>query len=205
MPWGGELEDWWHTLTYSHSARVPPCIKDLLVKLVLENMAISQGSPSHMRNSMGRAALECWVSRHPGPSSLSKPTQVQKRRSWESKRRLVLESFDLQLEEAILVWHIATNVYLHRYRQKRMDGGSERQEDGDDLVEAVEALSDYMVFLLAARPYMLPPLASLTGYVKVCTYLIGIRRSHNLSSIEDLVHDVRITNVHIRQNSDERS
>ncbi|KAG2649577.1 hypothetical protein PVAP13_1NG120319 [Panicum virgatum] len=141
---------------------------------------------STLRNSWGRAVLERWGSRYPGPSSSSLPVPTK-------EHRVVLESFDLELEEAILVWHIATGIYLHRYRrQKRMDGGGAWQEgDDDDLVEAVEALSNYMLFLLAVRPYMLPPLPSRWYYAMVCSSLIRIqwrsyRRHRHLSSIEDL-------------------
>ncbi|KAM0901141.1 hypothetical protein ACQ4PT_020182 [Festuca glaucescens] len=63
-----------------------------------------------------------------------------------------LVSGDDNLEESILVWHIATHVYV-KWHEKVHPGD---QEIG--LAKATEALSNYMIFLLAAHP--LRPTAS---------------------------------------------
>uniref|UniRef100_A0A0E0P546 DUF4220 domain-containing protein n=1 Tax=Oryza rufipogon TaxID=4529 RepID=A0A0E0P546_ORYRU len=52
---------------------------------------------------------------------------------------------------SILLWHIATDVYLKLYR-KEID-----QDEGQRaLVEAIKTLANYMFFLLVVRPQMLP-------------------------------------------------
>ncbi|CAO2034269.1 unnamed protein product [Urochloa humidicola] len=57
---------------------------------------ISESNPYHIRNSRGRAALE---SRRGLNESLS----------W---------SIDIDLDESILVWHIATDIYLFWYKEQ---------------------------------------------------------------------------------------
>ncbi|TKW08699.1 hypothetical protein SEVIR_6G041180v4 [Setaria viridis] len=47
------VEDWWNTFAYSHSARVSPRIKGLLVEQVLESVKIPDDNLSHIRNSRG--------------------------------------------------------------------------------------------------------------------------------------------------------
>jgi len=67
------------------------------------------------------------------------------------------ERHSWSVEETILVWHIATAVYTSWYK-KQEDAGT----------GTVEALSNYMLFLLAARPYMLPAPANRNAYVEMC-------------------------------------
>ncbi|CAN6347585.1 unnamed protein product [Urochloa humidicola] len=137
-----EVEDWWNTLLYSSSAHVSLRIKDLLLTQVEQSVGIPIRSPNHIRFSRGRAALERWGA------------------------EVLLESVDLQFEDSILVWHVATNAYLCWYRSLQEGAAA-----ADDLARAVEALSNYMVYLLAARPYMLP-LDSRDSYAKLCSTLI---------------------------------
>jgi hypothetical protein len=61
---------------------------------------------------------------------------------------------DMELDESILVWHIAT------YRMLRL------KRPGGRL--AARELSFYMFFLLAVRPYMLPYPVSRQRYVQLC-------------------------------------
>ncbi|XP_062224695.1 uncharacterized protein LOC133923400 [Phragmites australis] len=70
-----------------------------------------------------------------------------------------------KLEERILIWHIATEVYLWWYKDQKQ---AEAEAGGAHLVEAAQALSNYMLFLLASRPHMLPPDASRHDYVVLC-------------------------------------
>ncbi len=58
-------------------------------------------------------------------------------------------NFSPAFQESILIWHIATDVFLlysHQYSSSCKE------------VQAIKVLSDYMVFLVAVRPNMLPGL-----------------------------------------------
>ncbi|XP_037474394.1 uncharacterized protein LOC119350870 [Triticum dicoccoides] len=57
--------------------------------------------------------------------------------------------FHLELQEVILIWHIATDVFLAR--RPSIEGGK-----SEELVKAIKQMSDYMMFLVAKRPQMLP-------------------------------------------------
>ncbi|CAL5034665.1 unnamed protein product [Urochloa decumbens] len=93
--------------------------------------------PNHILNSRGRAVLV----------------------RWGCYDALSFSVVDIELEESILIWHIATNIFL--------PAGNLLWDVG--LVEAVRALSNYMVFLLAVRPSMLPPPAIQNAYIKLCS------------------------------------
>ncbi|KAL5231948.1 hypothetical protein ABZP36_030724 [Zizania latifolia] len=58
-------------------------------------------------------------------------------------------NFDPAFQETVLIWHIATDMFLvdtHQY------------ESSSPNVQAIKALSNYMVFLVVVRPGMLPGL-----------------------------------------------
>ncbi|CAM0908436.1 unnamed protein product [Alopecurus aequalis] len=155
--WMGR-EDWWNTLVYTSSTPVPANFSQLLHKqLTGPSLGVSIESPDHINNSRGRAVL--------------------KRMGWHKE---LAWSVDIQLEESILVWHVATHVYLSWY--------DERHSSRPNLAEAIQVLSNYMIFLLAARPYMLPDNATRQRYVELCNKVI-----HHLyySSAEDLVKLIR--------------
>ncbi|EMS68554.1 hypothetical protein TRIUR3_17336 [Triticum urartu] len=59
------------------------------------------------------------------------------------------DSLGVEFQEGIIIWHIATEVFLTK---------SERAKAGDAAadVHAIRVMSDYMMFLLVERPYMLP-------------------------------------------------
>lgn len=59
-----------------------------------------------------------------------------------------------EIHEGILIWHIATDVYLyHRHRNH-----AQEEDATTTQVEAIKVLSNYMMFLLVEHPYMLPGL-----------------------------------------------
>ncbi|XP_044335828.1 uncharacterized protein [Triticum aestivum] len=165
--WMG-VEVWWNTLVYSHSIPVSRTVKELLVKQVLmsnqgrkdEYFLYSKSmeeEPDHIINSRGRAALQKW------------------------RRLYDLEQFvNMNFDQSILAWHIATDIYL-RWRR------DQEQVDADhvsSLAEATEAISNYMLFLLAARPYMLPGSVSRAMYVDMCYCLTSL----NCHRTKDLVN-----------------
>ncbi|KAF8669842.1 hypothetical protein HU200_051016 [Digitaria exilis] len=82
----------------------------------------------------------------------------------------------LLAEVRIVVWHIATNVYLDWWWNGQQQQPPPPQQAA--IAKAVEALSNYMLFVLAARPYMLSPTASRNAYVEACYGLITLGPAH---------------------------
>uniref|UniRef100_A0ACD5YY63 Uncharacterized protein n=1 Tax=Avena sativa TaxID=4498 RepID=A0ACD5YY63_AVESA len=140
------VEDTWNTLAYTGSSiPVSACIKQLLVKQVVKSKGVLVGSPDHILNSRGRAALNSF-------------------RLYDTLAWSVDDTN--QLEEMIITWHIATAVYHRWYKDHREQTQQPRQ--ADNLAKAAVALSNYMLYLLAARPDMLPPIASRNAFVETC-------------------------------------
>ncbi|KAM3198375.1 hypothetical protein ACQJBY_073493 [Aegilops geniculata] len=149
--WMGR-EVWWNAMAYSSSIPVSPFIQELVVDYILSKggdlrlFSHDDDSLVHF-DSRGQAEL----------------------RRWE-----LYEGLTWSVEEKILVWHIATNIYIYS-----MMSSSEEQEHEHEhkrvshLAEAVQALSNYMLYLLASRPYMLGPTANHNSYIEVCFGLIA--------------------------------
>ncbi|KAL6650408.1 hypothetical protein ACP70R_009333 [Stipagrostis hirtigluma subsp. patula] len=136
------IENPWNTLVYSRSIRTSPEIKKLVANQVLKSDSAPETSLDHIFNSRGRTVLKRWG--------------YYEDLSWSV--------IGMELEESILVWHIATNVCLRWFYNINI-----WSKEDYALAEAVKALSDYMLFLLGLRPYMLPPPASRSAYVKLCS------------------------------------
>ncbi|GJN38374.1 hypothetical protein PR202_gb27410 [Eleusine coracana subsp. coracana] len=106
-------------------------------------------------------------------------TKAELVHTWSSaQEELGWSVTDIEFDDSIIIWHIATGTYLYYWYQKQAkDSG--RQDDGQLLAhaKAAEGLSNYMLFLLAARPYMLPPPASRNAYVHVCHFLTFLKKS----------------------------
>jgi hypothetical protein len=137
--WMGR-EDLWDSNFYSWSISVSPYIINRVVKLVSESEHVDKESPDHITNSRGQGAFK--RGRH----------YMYKDLKW---------TVDMELDESILVWHIATLACLSKSKRR-----------GDDLFEAARDLSCYMFFLLAARPNMLPYPVSRQRYVQLCYDLV---------------------------------
>ncbi|OEL33597.1 hypothetical protein BAE44_0005385 [Dichanthelium oligosanthes] len=162
-----ELEDRWNTLAFSWSIPVPELIGQLVAEQVDrtrkdESIVASEASEDHIFNSRGRAALRRRGLYHDHDGSTSKGL------------RFSIDGDGIELDKSILVWHIATKIYLcWFYRQQPGPAGDRAKAAaaGDQqgrLYEAVQALSNYVLFLLAARTYMLPPPNSRNEYVELC-------------------------------------
>lgn len=61
----------------------------------------------------------------------------------------------VEFQEGIIIWHIATDLFLDMSGKEAKFGP---MEDKSLYVEAIRLLSNYMMFLLVKRPYMLPGL-----------------------------------------------
>jgi hypothetical protein len=128
-------EDLWDSSFYSWSISVSPDIINWVVKLVSKSEGVDREDPDHITNSRGRGAL--------------KRADMYADLNW---------TVEMDLDESILVWHIATHVYLSWYI---------REVKVDDTAKATGELSCYMFFLLTVRPYMLPYPVSRQRYVQL--------------------------------------
>jgi hypothetical protein len=77
-------------------------------------------------------------------------------------------SVNIDFDESILVWHIATEVYLRKSKAKH----------SKELIEATEVLSNYMMFLLVVKPNMLPGAARHNIHLTSCEQLEVQCRAH---------------------------
>ncbi|XBI14839.1 hypothetical protein VPH35_057359 [Triticum aestivum] len=142
-------EVWWNAMAYSSSIPVSPFIQDLVVDYLLSK----------------EGDLRLFKDDHDSLVHFDSRGQAELRR-WG-----LYEGLTWSVEEKILVWHIATNIYIY----SMMSSSSEEKEEHEvsDLAEAVQALSNYMLYLLASRPYMLGPTANHNSYIEVCFGLIA--------------------------------
>ncbi|OEL26826.1 hypothetical protein BAE44_0012155 [Dichanthelium oligosanthes] len=107
---------------------------------------------------------------------------------------------DSKLEERILIWHIATEIYLCWYKEEQEQEQAEAAAGGGDLAGVAQALSNYMLFLLASRPHMLPPDASRNDYLVLCYALTCHLR---YDTAEDLLSLLRRYAEALRANNSE--
>ncbi|BAH92478.1 uncharacterized protein [Oryza sativa Japonica Group] len=77
--------------------------------------------------------------------------------------------FTPDLQETILILHIATDIFLFS-AESEIEASPKSKKD----VEVIKALSDYMMFLVAVRPGMLPGLVLSSRYEAVSEALAGI-------------------------------
>ncbi|KAJ1269943.1 hypothetical protein BS78_06G016900 [Paspalum vaginatum] len=185
--WMG-MEDRWNTMAYSWRLPAPALVKDLLVKQVLRGEGVVSGGGGGADEAAGRSNNDSQP-----PEDARYPQLFDSRGRAELKRwglydGDIVYSLTWSLDERILVWHIATNVFLSWWRSEKKQHTSTNDDD-DDKAEVVEALSNYMVFLLAADPYMLSPAASRSSYIEVCYGLTT--RGPRYGSAEELAGVLR--------------
>ncbi|KAM0891645.1 hypothetical protein ACQ4PT_026265 [Festuca glaucescens] len=118
------------------STRVPAAIMDKVLELV---STAKYGEVGLMSRAQGVNAV---------------------RRSKEQELVTLIKGLNPELADSILVWHIATNVYISWY--------IDQDTQGLHCMRESRQLSDYMLFLLAARPYMLPYPVTRHRYVQLC-------------------------------------
>uniref|UniRef100_A0A453DK91 Uncharacterized protein n=4 Tax=Aegilops tauschii TaxID=37682 RepID=A0A453DK91_AEGTS len=74
----------------------------------------------------------------------------------------------IDFDDKILTWYFATEIFL--------SWSSPREEcvEEQDYVEAIRAVSNYMIFLLAERPYMLPSPVRVVLYANAKAAYVGL-------------------------------
>uniref|UniRef100_A0A0E0DAH0 DUF4220 domain-containing protein n=1 Tax=Oryza meridionalis TaxID=40149 RepID=A0A0E0DAH0_9ORYZ len=86
-----------------------------------------------------------------------------------------------EIQQQIIIWHIATDIYLRT---------SDKAET-TEYVEAINLISNYMMFLVVERPYMVPGLALRTIYSKT---IEDINQSRIGSSVQSLAEKLSVNN-----------
>jgi hypothetical protein len=81
---------------------------------------------------------------------------------------ILKESLGVEFQEGIIIWHIGTDVFLAKSQRAKA-------EDMAKHVQAIRVLSNYMMFLLVDRPYMLPGQLQKRLYQRTCEKLVSMR------------------------------
>jgi len=147
------LKRWWNKLHYSSTTEISDSVRDLLLE------EIPRRQLGDMRNARGRWTLQ--QIRYPQGSLYDEI-------SWSVN--------DTDFDQSILIWHVATDVYLC-CRQPVADVVQEAADE--HLAKAVKALSDYMLFLYVVQPHMLPGPVRDTRYDNNCDGLVTFWEQHS--------------------------
>uniref|UniRef100_A0ACD5UK65 Uncharacterized protein n=1 Tax=Avena sativa TaxID=4498 RepID=A0ACD5UK65_AVESA len=121
------LEDWWNKSHYTKHAKISPALKEFVWGLL-------RGEESHMVRIEDVATRNGYWAR--------------KFRGFEQSEKLDW-SLNLEFQHSVFIWHIATASFLRNpvIKSKLVEKG---------MAEAVNILSDYMMYLLVQHPDMLP-------------------------------------------------
>jgi hypothetical protein len=115
-------------------SRIPTGAKELVLKEIQRLVKACKGEEAVMRSYRGQCALERLAA--DDQDGFLKDLDL----TW---------STSMEFDQSILAWHLATDKFL-RGHSKSADA------EARGLVEATKAVSNYMMFLLVERPYMLP-------------------------------------------------
>ncbi|XP_020174148.1 uncharacterized protein [Aegilops tauschii subsp. strangulata] len=83
-------------------------------------------------------------------------------------RGVLKDSLGVEFQEGIIIWHIATEVFLTKSEKAKAI-------DATPIVHAIRVMSDYLMFLLVERPYMLPGQPQKRLYQRTCERLVTMR------------------------------
>ncbi|XBI87500.1 hypothetical protein VPH35_025580 [Triticum aestivum] len=105
--------------------------------------------------------------------------QVTTRKRHEKLKGVHL-AFGHEFQEDILVWHIATKLFLVCRNESAI-----HEENAATHAKAIEAMSEHLMFLMVVRPYMLPGLELLSLYEATLEYLhkLKVCKGHEEAAI----------------------
>ncbi|VAI40103.1 unnamed protein product [Triticum turgidum subsp. durum] len=144
------LEDWWNKWRYCETLVISEDVKELVFKLVWQILKViqdpltryeSQSSPH--KKGVEEAIAEMPYERQGlgfGPESYEDTA----RRHMELAEGL---GFGAELQEVILTWHVFTDFFLLFVRTPE-----DKDAPASTYLKAINALANYMVFLIAVRP-----------------------------------------------------
>lgn len=139
-------KDLWKKLHHSL-----PVISDGTKRLMLEEVRrmveACEGKEDIMRSYSGQCALNPW-------------------RGFFKDSTLHI---GIDFDDKILTWYFATEIFLSWSSPRE-----ECVEEQDYVVEAIRAVSNYMIFLLAERPYMLPSPVRAVLYANAKAAYVGL-------------------------------
>ncbi|KAI5003897.1 hypothetical protein ZWY2020_031140 [Hordeum vulgare] len=139
------LNEWWNREHYSRTIEMPSHVKDRVAQHMLKMYMDGDGI-----NSLGMLRTR-W-----GEEPLLRNGLLQ---------GILKDSLGVEFQECVIIWHLGTDVFLAK---------SDRAEDGDEDVEAIRVISNYMMFLLVQQPDMLPGLSQNRLYQRTCQSLVSI-------------------------------
>ncbi|KAM3372862.1 hypothetical protein ACQJBY_019654 [Aegilops geniculata] len=149
------LGEWWDRRYYSWTVIVPETVLKRAEELNTRVSRYDVNTLGLLRHTWGKLAL-----------NNKKPGLFKKLKTWHG----------VDFHESIISWHITTDLILAREeKEKGLDAADQR-------VETVRALSNYMMFLLVDRPYMLPGLPQNWLYKQTCINLDEICEENHLVS-----------------------
>jgi hypothetical protein len=140
------LEDWWNMMHFSGTfphTNSSLSIQDIK-KLVLQALRSKEQALQHQDTDLN-----------------SRGSFILKR--MEAYKDFARWSVNIDFDESILVWHIATEVFIRKSKAKH----------AKELLEATEVLSNYLMFLLVVKPNMLPGAARHNIHLTSCEQLEG--------------------------------
>ncbi|KAM0863922.1 hypothetical protein ACQ4PT_044284 [Festuca glaucescens] len=147
--------EWWNTKHYSASADLPVYIRRSISNYMRRLYSKGKFNTGLLRKKWGEDPLD--------------------RRGLYGEG-ILKHSLGVEFQEGIIIWHIGTEASLAKSQRAKAEGAAEH-------VHAIRVLSDYMMFLLVDRPYMLPGQPQKRIYQRICEKLVALR---SLNSKYDL-------------------
>lgn len=162
------LEDVWKKYQHSKGSKLSQDVKRVVFTRVSEVLRETYEKAKGVRYTM-KDITTSWG-------------QVTVKRRHKELEELRL-AFGHEFQEDILVWHIATQVFLIRSHQSQIS----HDKNVATHAKAIKELSEYLMFLVAMRPAMLPglPLRSLYEEALKCLQELDTSGSNSSSATRE--------------------